>query len=135
MIDIHSDSIPVIALFTVLLIFLFFAYLFLSRRKKRREISYAGNLKGFKEAVLSEDIESMKFYRDRVIWNEFFEQSDKKTIYQAVESRVILNPELKQLWKDVHYKTHRFEPVDNDGKNGDWLTGKHSSSENDILDQ
>lgn len=82
MIDIHSDSIPVTTLFTVLIIFLFFADLFLNRRKKSHEISCDGDLKGFHEAVLSEDIESMKFQGDRVIWNEFkFYISRKRIVF------------------------------------------------------
>lgn len=69
-------------------------------------------MKQFNKAVSIEDTKSLKYYGDRIIWNEYLEQSDKKIIYEAIKPRVQKSPELKQLWKDVHYKTHGYKPTD-----------------------
>lgn len=91
---------------------------------------------GFNKAVLSEDIDLMNRYGDRIIWNEHLKQSDKKMIYDAVKPRVLLNSGLVQLWKDAHYKTHGHEPFDIEDLDNEWSTNKRQNlSEDDILDQ
>jgi flagellar biosynthesis/type III secretory pathway M-ring protein FliF/YscJ len=107
-----NELIPVIIFYLVLTIFLFFAYRFLRRRKKRHFDSYQDDFSRFKKADLNDTISDLNYFGDRIIWNEYLEQHDKKTIYEAVKNRVVNHPELGQLWKDVHYKTHGHEPFE-----------------------
>lgn len=129
------EPIPVIILYLALAIFAFFAYIFLRRRKKRHAESYDLDMDGFSRAVQNEDPRSMQLFGDRIIWNEHLKQSDKKIIYQSVQPRVELHPELKQLWKDVHYKTHGHDPLASETQD-EW-TGKatFTSSRDDIIDR
>jgi hypothetical protein len=93
-------------------------------------------MSAFTRAVQNEDTKSMLYFGDRIIWNEFLKQSDKKIIYQAVKRREKQNPELQQLWKDVHYKTHGHEPLNPDQKDEEWTASNtFNTSGNDILDQ
>lgn len=129
------EFIPVFALCGVLTLFFIVAFRFLKLRKRRHAESYAGDVENFQQAVINEDAASMSFYGDKVIWNEFLEQSDKKRIYEAVKSRVQSNFELDQLWKDVHYKTHGYDPL-KDAPLDEWsIGGNYTATQEDIIDR
>jgi len=130
-----SEFLPIAILFTVLILFLLYAYDFFKRRDRRQAESYVGDMRRFNKATDQKDIKSMLYYGDKIIWNVHLEQSDKKIIYQAVEPLVEKYPELDQLWKDVHYKTHGYEPLNIDPDDDPWIVkGSFNASSEDIID-
>lgn len=79
--------------------------------KKDTHKRYNSDLERFRKAKMDSDLKSIHYFGDRIIWNEYLEQSDKKFIYETIKLLQENHPELRQLWKDVHYKVHGHEPL------------------------
>lgn len=134
--DTFYDFLPVFVLCGMLCVFFILAYRFLKRRKARHAKAYPGDLQTFHKAVIDQDVAAITFYGDRIIWNEFLEQNDKIKIYEAIKPIVKFHPELVQLWKDVHYKTHGYEPTWIETADDEWAASEaFMASQNDIIDQ
>ena len=88
-----------------------------------------------KTEIKKKDIESIKFYGDKMIWNVHLSQEDKKSIYHAVKPIAEKHPELDQLWKEVHYKVHGYEPYDFKEDDDPWIVKGAYSSREDIIDR
>ena len=133
------ELIPAPILYLVIIIFLVLIYRFLRRRKKKHAERYEGDIQQFEKALSEKNIPQIAFYGDRIIWNEHLEQSDKKMLYKSLESIHELHPELEQLWKDVHYKIHGYEPyeVPPNNFNNRWNSTRDTiiDSPEDLLDQ
>ena len=56
-------------------------------------------------------------------------------IYNSIESEYEEHPELVQLWKDVHYKMHGYEPIRTDFGDNQWRVFSPAKDLDDILDR
>ena len=134
-----NDLIPVVILLVGIAILLLFIYRFLRRRKKRHAERYDRDIEQFKRALAENNVEQINFYGDHIIWNEHLKQEDKRMLYDSLAPIQEQLPELKQLWKDVHYKIHGYEPYDvpEDNFTSRWNTPRDTiiDSPEDLLDQ
>ncbi|MCR9174339.1 MAG: hypothetical protein NXI10_17710 [bacterium] len=131
-----SQLIPVFILFVILFIVLVYIYSYLKRRNKKHALNYDQDMRRFLDAVENKDIKSIQFYGDKMVWNVHLKQSDKRIIYEAIKPIEVEHPELKQLWKDVHYKIHGHEPLNIRNEDDPWiLKGNFTNSEEDIIDR
>lgn len=92
------------------LIFLIAVFFLLRKRNAKHAIDYPKHWELLKNALERDHTVDIANYGSNVIWNDHLQQEHKRIIYQEVENRKD-RTELQQLWKDVHYKTHGFEPT------------------------
>ena len=94
------------------IVFLIIVFAIIATRRENHKSTYPVVYNKFIEALAKDNIEEIELYGDQLIWNEFFTVPHRKLVFEELDKRVKVNPQLEKVWSDAHFKYYGLEPVD-----------------------
>lgn len=97
----------------------FYAWMLSNRRKQKESLEF--DWFDFMESLKSNDIEKIKTFGNKVIWNWYLAPTERRFMLDELTKRIKSYPELVELWREVHNRTLGYYPPDSTNHQDDLL--------------